>query len=29
LLILRWFFCCQLGYFSIHSTNSFTQATSM
>jgi len=23
------FFCCQLGYFSIHSTNAFTQATSI
>jgi len=26
-LILRWFSCCQLGYFSIHSTNAFTPAT--
>jgi hypothetical protein len=24
---LGWFFCYQLGYFSIHSTNAFTQAT--
>ena len=23
------FFCCQLGYFSIHSTNAFTQTTSI
>ena len=26
---LQWFFCCQLGYYSIHYTNAFTQATSV